>query len=210
MGPGDDFFAIGGHSLLLVKAQKGFQEKFGLSMLLPSFFSLSTVLAQGELISSRLFASKEAPNHNIDWNKERAFPANFPQEVTPFLSGTTASPDRVVLTGAFTMARAYMIHHLLQATTVKIHCLAIDSEMADEMADDAVHRVQEALRLWNMYSDVTGKIANRLVVYPGSLFDQTLGLSPDKIAQVDAETSDIYNPPPQDSTHEGLGFALVS
>lgn len=192
--PSDDFFSIGGHSLLLVEVQKAFKEEFGISIPLIEFFSHTTIAGQEDLVIDRINARESLPNGadpatsaHIDWDMETALPAGFHEQIS-FFPVSTLSKKSMAVTGGCTMAGAHFIHHVLRNTSSKIHCLAIEAE-TDQAASS---RVRESLKHWNLYSDVASLFESRVVVHPGSLSHPTLGLSQGQIERLNAEVTEIY------------------
>ena len=207
----DDFFALGGHSLILVNVQKAIQEQFDVTVNLSDMFAAPTISGMESLILAQpeddettkpLVNGTNVVNgiqdHNrslastatttdvlVDWEKEGSLPENFDFYVDAINHRPVSA---VAVTGACTMIGAHFIHHALQSTRLDLHCIAV--EAADE--NGARLSVMRNLEHWHLLSDLSSDDLTRLIVYKGSLSHPTLGLSPMQIASLDKGVHAIY------------------
>jgi thioester reductase-like protein/acyl carrier protein len=207
----DDFFALGGHSLILVTIQRAIEERFHVTLSLSDMFAAPTIQGMESIIVPHLTrggmatrvvngtgtdnsihdwnASSGYPgipaDNFVDWDKEGSLPEHFDWYVdTPRFRKASA----VALTGACTMAGAHFIHHTLQRTDLELHCIAVESSDADS----ARLHVLSNLEHWCLLRDISPDALSRLTVYEGCLSHPTLGLSSSQIATLDREVHAIY------------------
>ena len=165
IGPGSDFFHVGGTSLLLVSLQSLLKQRSVEVPPLHKLFEASTL----ESMSSCLENTRaKIPLQHINWEQEADL---LPSEVyaTENLSSTKLElvpPRQVVLTGSTGFLGKQIIQHLLKLPSIQtIYCIAVRKELAS---------------LEGLFEDP------RVQLYPGNLALPTLGLS-------SSETSIIFS-----------------
>jgi thioester reductase-like protein/acyl carrier protein len=207
----DDFFALGGHSLILVTIQRAIEERFHVTPTLSDMFAAPTIegmeglivphLRNGQMARQEVNGIKTAngvhdwngssgltgtPADNfVDWDKEGSLPEHFDWYVD---ASRFPKASAVALTGACTMAGAHFIHHTLQRTDLELHCIAVEGSDPD----NARMQVLSNLKHWCLLRDISPDALSRLTVYKGSLSHPTLGLSSSQIATLDREVHAIY------------------
>lgn len=208
----DDFFAIGGHSLLLMPLQREIKEHFGFSMSLGDMFSNPTIQGFERLIASYqdlhrrfpttnghqaenvchpgtaqmdILVDSDEPDKIIDWDVE----TSLPEFVTPLARmhkfGSMAS---IAITGACTMAGSHFLELLLSTTSTVIHCIGTEG-------DDAKHARANVLRKldhWHLLQRIPARALDRLITYPGGLSHPTLGLTTAQVDYLDKEVGAIF------------------
>lgn len=207
----DDFFAIGGHSLVLMQVQRAIKEHFGVSMSLGDMFSNPTI--EG---FERLIASHRSPrcglecnglqvddvNHSnaahmddrddfdrvdafIDWDVE----TSLPDLVKPLDSmHRVESIANIAITGACTMAGSHFLELVLSTTSTVIHCIGTEGDDAKL----ARANVLRSLDHWQLLQRIPVQALDRLITYPGTLSHPTLGLTATQIAHLDKEVGAIF------------------
>ena len=199
----DEFFALGGHSLILLQIQDGIHKKFGATIPLADMFADPTIEGMEKLVLAKWgsdphithqFGRQDAaitvtaPDNDqpyVDWDKEGSLVGDADWYAEP-------CPNRpvsvVAITGACTMAGAHFIHHVLSETEMKIHCIATEAP-----SDDAAYSsVIDALKHWQLFEDIPAHAFERLVAYRGTLSHPTLGLTKETIKKLDREVHAIY------------------
>jgi nonribosomal peptide synthetase DhbF len=116
VGPGDDFFALGGHSLLIVRLLDRIEAEFGVGIGVREFLTDPTVGGVSALIdgmATRALDTVDEADSHLD-------PAlRFPPAWAPW----TGSPRAVLLTGATGFVGAFLLRELLRRTDAYVHCL---------------------------------------------------------------------------------------
>ena len=198
----DEFFALGGHSLILLRVQEGIKECTGTTISLTDMFADPTIEGMEKLILAQRDSEKlelgGGTHHDsvavtasgidqpvIDWEKE----GSLPSDADWFAEPRATKPASVVaITGACTMAGAHFIHHVLSESEMTIVCIA--NEAPND--DDARASVIDALKHWRLLGEILPQSFNRLIVYSGSLSHPTLGLTAEQIRKLDTEVHAIY------------------
>lgn len=195
--PVDDFFTMGGHSLLLLSVRDQVKRQCDVELSLAEMFMDPTIegmenliLAQSKTHSETAESHSTLNDHpgedNIDWNEEGSLPSEF-----DWLENTSnfRRASAVILTGACTMAGAHFINFVLLRTSIKICCIATGRRGKEE----AHANVLDTLKHWRLFESIPSKELNRLVVYEGSLSHPTLGLNSEQMSQLDKETDAIFH-----------------
>lgn len=199
----DEFFALGGHSLILLHIQDGIQEKCGATISLADMFADPTIGGMEKLVLAQLGSDMQhAHGHGaqdaaititapgieqayVDWEKEGSLPSDADWYAHPC---PNRSASVVAVTGACTMAGAHFIHHVLSETDMKIFCIATEAP-----SDDAAYpNVVDTLQHWRLLESIPSHAFQRLIVYRGSLSHPTLGLTEAQIERLDREVHAIY------------------
>ena len=207
----DDFFTIGGHSLLLMQVQHEIKEHFGVSISLGDMFSNPTIQGFERLVASHRYPrhglecnglqADEVNNSNtahmdnrrdldgvddsIDWDVE----TSLPDLIKP-LEGMhkVGSMANIAITGACTMTGSHFLEHILSTTSAMIHCIATEG-------DDTKHARINVLRKldhWQLLQRIPAQDLDRLIIYSGSLSHPTLGLTATQVAHLDKEVDAIF------------------
>ena len=187
----DEFFALGGHSLILLHVQDGIRECCGVTLSLTDMFANPTIGGMEKLVLAQLGSEKRALGEGtdeqpfIDWEKEGSLPpdADWYAEPCPMRPASV-----VAITGACTMAGAHFIQHVLSQSEMTIFCIANEAPSDD----DARSNVIDTLKHWRLFEGIPPRSFQRLIVYRGSLSHPTLGLTTAQIKKLDSEVHAIY------------------
>jgi myxalamid-type nonribosomal peptide synthetase MxaA len=179
----DNFFNLGGHSMLAVQLMFKVREAFGIEMPLRTFFERPTVERQARLLGGDV-SPLEAP---------AAEPANLEAEAeldfgfAPWSAGkpAAASPSAVLLTGATGFLGAYLLRDLLRATQAKIYCLVRAGS-----PHEAAARLGRALDRYELRELASNP---RVTALCGDLTKPFLGIPPDRFASLSREIGAIYH-----------------
>lgn len=166
----DNFFDLGGYSLLALQLFKRVREAFPLELPLRSLLEEPNIAGLAKLIDA--VGRGEDPARLADMTFEDLSAeavcdptisrGSLPLE--PF-----SEPDAILLTGATGFLGSYLLHELLQKTQAKIFCL-VRAESRDE-GRKRLQKKLEAYSLWN------GEQADRIVPVIGDFSLTRLGLS---------------------------------
>ena len=212
----DDFFSIGGHSLLLLRVQRKIFERFGAQIALVDIFTNSNLHSLTRLVSIRVaeemdaglvkdepgdpstemigngdFLSKnsEGLHKKLDWDFESLLPESVSLAHTyqPHLEVPRRTPLGVAIVGACTMAGAHLLAHLLTTTSLNIHCIGVESIDSDPHSS-----VLQKLKHWGLLGNISTQSMPRISAYTGSLAQHQLGLSEEEMASLRVEVNAIY------------------
>ncbi|KAK6359052.1 hypothetical protein TWF696_000222 [Orbilia brochopaga] len=190
----DNFFEVGGHSLVLLSVQTGIKAKLGVSVALGDMFAQPTLAGMEDLVLSHpdykgdfeiISSPSKRPDH-IDWKVE----ASLPNDIN--WDNFVAQPSQtsiVALTGACSMAGVHFLHHLLTNTDCKVFCIAVPGQ--NDAA--AMQNVIDALKRWKLHETLPSQAYLRISVYAGNCADATLGLDPAKVALLTDLVDTIYH-----------------
>ncbi|WP_197363333.1 thioester reductase domain-containing protein, partial [Streptomyces clavuligerus] len=171
-GRDDDFFALGGGSLLAVRAVAAVRNR--LAMPATHTTALLTLLLAGPTVRDfaravDALAADSAPDgETVDFTAETRLGPE--PRITTRTSTRTAPPAHILLTGATGFLGTHLLHRLLRRTTATVHCLV--------RADDTAHaerRLETGARRHGLTPDSTWQ---RVVAVPGDLTAPGFGLSP--------------------------------
>jgi len=183
VGIKDDFFALGGHSLLVTNLISQINAKFNVGLQVRDLFMKPTIQGLLSLIDKRL-TSTSSQRHNmhseIDFDADTILPEEFYPEETEY--GQIANPQNIFLTGASGFLGGYLLEELLNKTTATIYCLVRAGSGAE-----AEHRLFSSLKEKYISVDM---VKHRIVALPGDLAQPRFALS-DETFQLLAKKIDV-------------------
>ena len=195
----DDFFTVGGHSLVLINVQDKIRETQKVEVSLSDMFANPTVAGMASLVASELrkldvddvlgndaeLLTNETDSELIDWHLETSLQTD---EDWAAEGSITTTPTSIAITGATSMIGAHFIHEILTTTNLQIHCLAVGGH--DDQ--DAHTSVLSSLEHWNLLSYIAPTSIHRLAVHSGSLNDPTLSLSNQQTQTISRDCHAFY------------------
>ncbi|MBD2163794.1 amino acid adenylation domain-containing protein [Calothrix membranacea FACHB-236] len=186
IGSYDNFFDLGGHSLLV--AQMLAQVKEAIQVDLPLFYLLKEPTIAG-LIKAidavwRLGHSSSFQEEiKVDLQAE----AVLDQKISPdglFLELTNES-ENILLTGATGFVGAFLLYELLQQTTATVYCLVRASNF-----EEGRQKIQTNLKRYMLWS---GELSSRVVPIIGDLSQPLLGLTAEHFDNLAGSLNRIYH-----------------
>lgn len=167
LGPHDDLFARGAHSLLLVRLVDRLRERFGVTVPLRAVFEGPSVAQLADAVARLQRGEALAAAEPLDLPAL----AVLPDDVRPDPARRPAERplEHVLLTGGTGFLGAYVLASLLARTRADVHLLV---RAADE--DDAWHRLRANLARYDLAVDEA-----RVHVVPGELAAPRFGLDVD-------------------------------
>ncbi|OKI08068.1 hypothetical protein A6A06_35020 [Streptomyces sp. CB02923] len=174
----DDFFALGGDSLLAVRLLLALRERWGVRLPLGAVFTAPTLARMAALLTETA-TLPDAPDLLPDTVLDTA--------VTPThaFTRTTRDPAHLMLTGATGFLGAFLLHRLLSATDATVHCLVRAGDVPSGMI-----RLKAALERYELWDDTfTGRIA----AAPGDLARKRLGLAPEVFDTLARQVDAVYH-----------------
>lgn len=184
VGRHDDFFDLGGHSLLVTQLLYQIKQIFRVDLPVQSLFQYPTLATFAEAIDHVLQSKihdRDAPT--IDWRQESALDPDIRPAAR---TAIVPAPQAVLLTGATGFLGTFLLHELLRGTSAKIYCLVRGKDPAE-----AMERLFEGFRQYRL--EWREEFARRVEVLVGNLARPRLGLSEARFAEL-ADTLDaIYH-----------------
>ncbi|HLH61201.1 MAG TPA: amino acid adenylation domain-containing protein [Ktedonobacteraceae bacterium] len=173
IGLHDDFFDLGGHSLLTVRLVSQIDKQFGKRLPLAAIFQGRTIEALAEMLSRQQHEASlwsPAPETQLptfDIQSEAALDLAVCPEVWP--GELNATPAHILLTGATGFLGALVLAELLSQTSADIYCLVRATNAEEGM--EKLERNLANLLLWQP------AYRERIKPLPGDLAQPLLGLS---------------------------------
>lgn len=181
VGIHDDFFALGGHSLLVMQLISRVRRAFDRQLQLHAVFSNPTIAGIAKLLGQG-GAESTAPGGRLladDIELEERISGER------FRAPSTDPPQEVFLTGASGFLGAYLLHALLERTAARIHCLVRATGEAEARA-----RLRDNLARRGLWSDAYEK---RVIPVIGDLALSRFGLSEDDFETLAIEIDTILH-----------------
>ena len=184
VGPQDNFFDLGGHSLRAGPLLSRVRDRWGVDLPLRVLYDTADLAG----LAAAVDAGEPAPEAGPDVAQLRAdaeLPADaLPPDLRP-AAGRAGPPGRILLTGGTGFLGGYLLAELLERTGADVTCV-VRAASAAEGAD----RLRRGLERWGRWRP---EYAARLVALPGDLSRPRLGRSADEWDALAAETDAIYH-----------------
>ena len=199
VGIHDNFFDLGGHSLLLTPLAMQLRSYFQIRVSMREFFERATVAELAEMVESvraqqatspnggDLFARQAQHGHSakerFDFLRQEAEldpniqPANSPYQPRPL--------RRLLMTGATGFVGAYMVHYFMEQTDILLDCLVRAKDVPAGL--DRIRKQCQSLGLWDE------KYAERINPVLGDISQPKLGLSPTNYEQISLHVDAILH-----------------
>lgn len=182
----DNFFALGGHSLMIVKLFTRIHQAFEVELPLQTLFDGPTIKDFAQKLASTL--QKEV-SKTIDTDQSLNLRGEAVLDHTIDFHGKqirqTTNPTSIFLTGATGFLGAFLLAELLQQTQAQIYCLI----RADTVAKggEKLKKCLESYLLWN------SSFNSRIIPVVGDLSQPLLGLSEKDFANLGDLIDIIYH-----------------
>ena len=194
LGVRDDFFAVGGHSLLLLRAQGQVREALGEDLPLADLLQYRTVEALARAIGD--FRAGVSPALAAVSHDELRGDAVLDPALRPACppAARGGEPATILLTGGSGFLGAYLLAELLRQTRADVICLVRAADPEKGLA--RLSRELSAYGLWD------AALASRIRPLAGDLAQPSLGLSEAAFAELEGAVDAIY--------HNGAGVNFLA
>ena len=187
VGTQDNFFDLGGHSILVIQLWTRIKELFKVEVPLRGLFEAPTITEQLKVITNLQQPVQSiqelVTTIAVDLREEAVLDADI-QPATEYTI-EISPPDAIFLTGATGFLGAFLLHQLLQQTSATIYCLVRASTI--EQARERLQQNLEDYALWNQ------DFAHRILPVLGDLAQPKLGLSSDQFQTLADRINVIYH-----------------
>lgn len=179
--PQDDFFLLGGDSLLASEAVTRTLAVLGLdaglgSTLIRALLATPTLEGFAAAVRELRGGSRTAlPEPAVDFVRESELGFELPPAQGP--APRPDDPAEVLLTGASGFVGAFLLDRLLRATTARVHC-----PVRAASRTHATQRVRDALARYGLHPDAAAW--RRVECFPADLAEPGLGLVPEHAAEL--------------------------
>jgi amino acid adenylation domain-containing protein/thioester reductase-like protein len=179
VGVHDNFYELGGYSLLAIRLVMQMTESFQQEIVLESLLENPTVAGLSQVIEAleqstpdRESSRKQADDFVLD-------PSIFPDNII-----VGAIPE-IFLTGATGFLGAFLLQELLQQTRSDIYCLVRASSLAEGQA-----RIQTSLKRYSLWDE---NFSNRIKLVLGDLDQPFLGIEASRFERLAEKIDIIYH-----------------
>lgn len=180
----DDFFDLGGHSLLITKLVSQLLKTFNVEVTVMDLFEEATVEGLAERIAKNPNGNNSSNNLKIQalLNAD----AQLDSCIRPELPiHTTIELSCILLTGATGFVGAFLLYELLQQTDADVYCL-----IRAKSTESARNKLQNCLESYLIWEE---SFSSRIIPVVGDLSQPRLGISEQKFHQLADKIDVIYH-----------------
>jgi len=177
VGIKDNFFDLGGHSMLIMKVLARLHFSYPLTV--QDFFDHQTIMELSAKAMERMGAPQVAPTQPLAKETKTEMVVNIP------ISGEKEHPQAILLTGVTGYLGAHLLYELLRQTDARISCL-----IRGENEDEAALRLRSTM---DFYFGDKAIDLKRVTPVLGDIGRDGLGLQPDCARKLHQEVDTIVH-----------------
>jgi amino acid adenylation domain-containing protein/thioester reductase-like protein len=179
VGIHDNFFDLGGHSLLTTQLLSKVRETFQVDVSLRSLLEMPSVAGLAEKIDN---IGDSKPTSTFDAESEAVLdPAIQPETTGKFVT----EPACIFLTGATGFLGAFLLDELLQQTKADIYCL-----VRCQNVEEGKKKLQSSLEAYSLWNE---SLSSRIIPVVGNLSERLLGLKEEQFQLMAGKIDVIYH-----------------
>lgn len=187
VGIEDNFFDLGGHSLLIAQLFTRIQQNFQVELSLMDLWRAPTVSSLAATIERILQVEKPsraiALNNNLDLLAEATLDPTICNAIGALEYKN--EPTKILLTGATGFLGTFLLHELLQQTRADIYCLVRASSV-----EECKKKLQNSLQAASLWDESQ---SSRIIPVLGDLSQPLLGLSQEQFQMLTEKLDVIYH-----------------
>ncbi|MBN3573247.1 non-ribosomal peptide synthetase [Vibrio neptunius] len=173
IGIDDDFFAVGGNSLLVFQTIKTIQSRLGLTYTVRDFYTKKTI---------RALCENAFKTQKLSWEQETKLD---PKVALLPKDKTLTSQKHILLTGATGFVGKYLLIELLKNTDADVFCLLRGNDKVS-----ALKRLIVGLEEYNLWD---ASFKPRIHIVLGDLSQTLLGIPPKQYNSLAATIGSVYH-----------------
>lgn len=189
IGTNDDFFELGGNSLLTMRLLFQVQHQFQVEISLPEFLAAPTIA----VLVNAIALGKQSPTITgvsgmtvAELGKDVILEPEITPENFQGADFVVSKPQGILLTGATGFLGAFLLAELMERTSAQIYCLVRGCSMATEAT-------QKILRNCDRYQINHSSFGDRIVPILGDLAKPKLGLNTTDFNQLAQQVEVIFH-----------------
>lgn len=189
--PSENFFDLGGQSVLLLRLQASLKRKFEQKIPLTDLFEHSTAEGIGQLIHNRLQSKQNSrvgvkKTSTLDWTQEASLPET--DRFKPKARETKLEIASLLLLGAESFIGVHMLYYFLRDSSATVFVLGSRQIIKQE-------EMGEAFKTWNLFDSVVTRdhLNSRVHYVQGSLHDTHFGLDEASFDRLGTQVQAIYH-----------------
>jgi thioester reductase-like protein len=185
IGIHDDFFEIGGNSLLIAQLVIQIREHFQVDLPLRTLFESPTIadLAENIAKAQKTGSSIVQAATTLDLKAEAVLDESI--NIDGLTDEYISEPSHILLTGATGFLGAFLLYELLQQTSAKIYCL-----VRAENTQSGRQKIKTCLESYLIWHD---SFTSRIMPVVGDLSQSLLGLSTSEFQLLASKIDVIYH-----------------